>query len=81
MAHKRNGLKSILHDHSYIFLKFVFSKKATKIDEIFTVDLTVCSVKSPVKIFSNFVAFLENTNFNSNQIRVVAFMCATVDSN
>ena len=24
-------------------LKFVFSKKATKIDEIFTVDLTVCS--------------------------------------
>ena len=24
-------------------LKFVFSKKATKIDEIFTVDLTLCS--------------------------------------
>ena len=24
-------------------LKFVFSKKATKIEEIFTVDLTVCS--------------------------------------
>ena len=24
-------------------IKFVFSKKATKIDEIFTVDLTVCS--------------------------------------
>ena len=24
-------------------IKFVFSKKATKIDNIFTVDLTVCS--------------------------------------
>ena len=24
-------------------LKFVFSKKATKIDEIFTVDMTLCS--------------------------------------
>ena len=24
-------------------LKFMFSKKATKIDEIFTVDLTICS--------------------------------------
>ena len=24
-------------------LKFIFSKKATKIDEIFTVDLTLCS--------------------------------------
>ena len=27
----------------FYYLKFVFSKKATKIDEIFTVDLTVCS--------------------------------------
>ena len=26
-----------------LFLKFMFSKKATKIDEIFTVDLTLCS--------------------------------------
>ena len=26
-----------------MLLKFVFSKKAKKIDEIFTVDLTVCS--------------------------------------
>ena len=25
------------------FIKFMFSKKATKIDEIFTVDLTICS--------------------------------------
>ena len=26
-----------------LILKFMFSKKATKIDEIFTVDLTLCS--------------------------------------
>ena len=43
----------------------MFSKKATKIDEIFTVNLVfnVVSVKSTVKILSNYVAFLENTNF------------------
>ena len=35
----------------------MFSKKATKIDEIFT------NVKSTVKILSIFVAFLENMNF------------------
>ena len=40
------------------FLKFMFSKKATKIDEIFTVDLT-----STLKISSIFVAVLENKNF------------------
>ena len=28
---------------TYVILKSVFSKKATKIDEIFTVNLTVCS--------------------------------------
>ena len=27
----------------FLQLKFMFSKKATKIDEIFTVDLTLCS--------------------------------------
>ena len=26
-----------------VILKFMFSKKATKIDEIFTIDLTLCS--------------------------------------
>ena len=43
----------------------MFSKKATKIDEIFTVDLTLCSknVKSTVKILSIFMAFLENMYF------------------
>ena len=40
----------------------MFSKKATKIDEIFTV-VNVVNVKSLVKISSIFVAFLENMNF------------------
>ena len=40
----------------------MFSKKASKISGIFTVDLTyVVSVKSTVKIF---VAFIENMSFN-----------------
>ena len=46
----------------------VFSKKATKIEEIFTVYLTftyIHNVKSMVKISFIFVAFLENMNFNS----------------
>ena len=46
----------------------MFSKKATKIDKIFAVDLTyyAVSVKSTVKISSIFVTFIENTNFKSN---------------
>ena len=28
----------------YLMVKFAFSKKAIKVDEIFTVDLTVCSM-------------------------------------
>ena len=47
-------------------VKLMFFKKATKFDEIFTVDLTfVVSVKSTVKILLIFVAFLENMNFIS----------------
>ena len=42
----------------------MFSKKATKIDEIFTVNLTLCSkCQIDGEDFFNFVAFLENTNF------------------
>ena len=44
-------------------IKFMFSKKATKIDEIFTVDLTLCSKCRIDGEDSVFVAFLENTNF------------------
>ena len=42
-------------------VKFMFSKKATKIDEIFTADAV--NVKSTGKISSFCVAFLENVNF------------------
>ena len=34
-------LRSKLYDDN-LAVKFVFSKKATKIDEIFTIDLTLC---------------------------------------
>ena len=51
-------------DWNRVNLKFMFFKKATKFDDIFTIDLRyVVSVKSTVKISSIFVAFLENMNF------------------
>ena len=51
----------------YCVLKFIFSKKTTKIDEIFTVDLTLCSKRqSDGEDFSIFVAFLKNINFKIN---------------
>ena len=53
-----------INDIQVSMVKFMFSKKATKIDKIFTIDLKVCiyvvSVKLLVKISSIFVAFLEN---------------------
>ena len=62
------------------YVKFMFSNKATKIDEIFTADLTLCSmlvvctmylsVKSKVKISSIFVAFLENMNFTIKNLEI-----------
>ena len=43
----------------------MFSKKATKNDKIFTVDLTqyLVNVKSVMNITSFFAAFMENMNF------------------
>ena len=51
---------------SWIFLlKFIYSEKATKFCEIFTLLLSyVVSVKSKVKISQKFVAFSEYMNFN-----------------
>ena len=38
-----------------VLLKFMFSKKATKIDKIFTVDLTLCSkCQIDGEVFFNF---------------------------
>ena len=47
-------------------LKFVFYKKAAKMDEIFTADLTLMHNVKSMKISSIFVAFLENMNFNQS---------------
>jgi hypothetical protein len=66
-------------------LKFTFSNKATKFDEIFTVNFTLT-----VKILSIFVAFLENMNFkyytlclacelNTVQILVLMFVTLLFD--
>ena len=48
----------------YIFVKFIYSEKATKFREISTSLLpTVHTVKSKVVIFQNFLAFSEYMNF------------------
>ena len=49
-----------------IAIKFIYSEKATKFFEIFTLLLTVCTVvKNKVKISQNFVAFSEYMNFKA----------------
>ena len=49
------------------FLKLIYSEKATKFCEIFTLLLTtVHTVKSKVKISRNFVAFSEYMNFKTS---------------
>ena len=54
-------------------VKFIYSEKATKSCEIFTLLLyTVHTDKSKVKIFQNFVAFSEYMNFNV--IHVIHFL-------
>ena len=48
-------------------LQFIFSKKATKIDKVFTIDLII-STKRQIDsedFLSIFVAFLENINFTN----------------
>ena len=47
-------------------VKFIYSEKATKFNEIFPLLLTVGTVvKSMGKISQNFVAFSEYVNFNN----------------
>ena len=50
-----------------MYVKFIYSEKATKFCEIFTLLLSV--VKSKVKISQNFVAFSEYMNF-INEIKL-----------
>ena len=50
--------------YSVYNVKLMFSKKAAKFDEIFTVDLTTCSkCQIDGEDFINFCGFLENMNF------------------
>ena len=58
--------KNLFRDYFYHnnIIKFVYSEKATKFCEIFTLLLTtVHTVKSNVKVLQNFVAFSEYRNF------------------
>ena len=53
-----------LSSSPFMFLKFIYSKKATKSCKIFTLLLSyVVPVKSKVKILQHFVAFSEYMNF------------------
>ena len=73
MEEKASGQSSSTsHNLIFCFIKFVFSKKATKIDEILP---SIChllhSVKSTMKISSIFLAFLENMNFKRSLRRTL----------
>ena len=62
-----------MHDETLLlFVKFIYSEKATKFCEISTLDLSyVVTVKSSVEILQNFVAFSEYMNFTNIQILFV----------
>ena len=52
------------HFTAFYLVKFIYSEKATKFCEIFTLLFSyVVPVKSKVKILQNFVAFSEYMNF------------------
>ena len=55
MSDMGDGLNIVTAEIHYL-LKFVFSKKATQIDEIFTVDLTQCQIDG--EDFINFCGLL-----------------------
>ena len=60
---------------AFLQLKFIYSKKATKFCEIFTLLLSyVVPVKSKVEILQNFVAFLEYMNFNIGYTKLGSFL-------
>ena len=54
------------NNNAMILIKFMFSQKASKIDEIFTIDLTLCSKRQiDSEDFVNFVGLLRK-NFINN---------------
>ena len=73
MEEKASGQSSSTsHNLTFFFIKFVFSKKDTKIDKILP---SIChllhNVKSTMKISSIFLAFLENMNFKRSLRRTL----------
>ena len=64
MCSLEEALKELLDFKPTFFVKFIYSKKATKFGKISTLDLSyVVTVKSTVEILKNFVVFSEYMNF------------------
>ena len=63
-------IRASIQSHNLdLFLKFIYSEKATKFCEISALLLSVCTVdKSKVEISQNFVAFSEYMKFKNNWI-------------
>ena len=59
-----------MDNRNNFWVKFILPKKATKINEIFNVDLTLTTYSSIRRwiFFSNFVVFLENLNFINTSV-------------
>ena len=57
------------HTGEHIYVKFIYSEKATKCYEISALDLTALhTVKSKVEISQNFVAFSKNMNLRKKDV-------------
>ena len=57
----------------------MYSEKATKFREIFTLLLIVCTVVKRVKISQNFVAFSEYMNFkNASKFKITALLVVEI---
>ena len=64
-----NLMPGFLIKSGYYIVKFIYSEKATRFCEIFTLLLTtVHTVKSKLEILQNFVAFSEYMNFKRLQL-------------
>ena len=68
------------HNLHMLVLKFIYSEKATKFCEIFTLLLSyLVPVKSKVTISQNFVAFSEYLNFTRIGIELLIKNCKKFD--
>ena len=65
----------------FIVIKFMFSKKDTKIDEIFTVNLTLCSkFQIDGEDFINFCGLLRKQKLKRPNPVFVLFTCSNTTS-